>query len=64
MKQQENTLKTHIPKGFRGRLLGQLFSGYKRWFALGIAATVLSIVTAYLTPLVVSFTVDLSLIHI
>lgn len=58
MKQQENTLKTHIPKGFRGRLLGQLFSGYKRWFALGIAATVLSIVTAYLTPLVVSFTVD------
>ena len=41
MKQQENTLKTHIPKGFRGRLLGQLFSGYKRWFALGIAATVL-----------------------
>lgn len=58
MKQTENTLKQRIPKGFRAALLGQVFTGLKRWFALGLVATVLSTATAYLTPLVITFAVD------
>lgn len=51
-------LKQKIPPGFRKKLLAGLFRGLWRWLALGVAATAVSTVTAYLVPLVITFTVD------
>ncbi len=58
MSKQKNALKARIPKGFRAALLRDVLCGVKRWLALGVLATVASTVTAYLTPLIISFTVD------
>ncbi len=46
------------PRGFRRRLLGEILRGVKRYLALGVAATLGATALAYLTPLIVSFTVD------
>ena len=56
--QQTAQLKQKIPPGFRRQLLAGLFRGLWRWLALGVAATAISTVTAYLVPLVITFTVD------
>ncbi|MFR1795399.1 MAG: ABC transporter ATP-binding protein [Ruthenibacterium sp.] len=56
--QQTAQLKQKIPPGFRKQLLAGLFRGLWRWLALGVAATAISTVTAYLVPLVITFTVD------
>ena len=56
--QQTAQLKQKIPPGFRKKLLAGLFRGLWRWLALGVAATAVSTVTAYLVPLVITFTVD------
>lgn len=50
--------KPAIPPGFRTRLLAGLFSGLWRWLTLGVVATVISTVAAYLVPLIITFTVD------
>lgn len=47
-----------IPRGFRRKLLGEILHGVKRYFALGILATLCATALAYVTPLIVSFTVD------
>lgn len=46
------------PRGFRRKLLGELLHGVKRYFALGVLATLCATALAYVTPLIVSFTVD------
>ena len=46
------------PRGFRRRLLGDIFHGVKRYLILGVAATLCATFLTYVTPLVVSFTVD------
>ena len=46
------------PRGFRRKLLGDILHGVKRYFALGILATLCATALAYVTPLIVSFTVD------
>ena len=46
------------PHGFRRRLLGDIFHGVKRYLILGVAATLCATFLTYVTPLVVSFTVD------
>ncbi len=46
------------PRGFRRRLLGEILRGVKRYFALGILATLCATALAYVAPLIVSFTVD------
>ena len=45
------------PRGFRRRLLGDIFHGVKRYLILGVAATLCATFLTYVTPLVVSFTV-------
>lgn len=46
------------PRGFRKELLGDILRGVKRYLALGVAATLLATALSYLSPLIVSFTVD------
>lgn len=58
MKKEKNQLKARIPRGFRKQLLGDVFHGLKRWMVIGVIATMISTLTSYLTPLVISFTVD------
>ena len=47
------------PRGFRRRLLGDIFHGVKRYLILGVAATLCATFLTYVTPLVVSFTVEI-----
>ena len=46
------------PRGFRRRLLGDILRGVKRYFAVGVLATLCATALAYVTPLIVTFTVD------
>ncbi len=45
-------------RGFRKKLLGDILYGVKRYLALGVAATLCATAFSYLSPLIVSFTVD------
>lgn len=50
--------KLNTPKGFRKKLLGQVFCGIKRYLFYGTIATALATAFTYITPLIVTFTID------
>ncbi len=55
----ETTKETTKPSpGARRRLLGDILRGSKRFLLLGLLTTLFATAFAYLTPLIVSFTVD------